>query len=117
MSGGHIAVVPVSSVDTHAQAALEYAAARAPQVVALHLRTHANHTFEAEWQSRLAALPLVIVDVPNGDRTAALERALTILQRAEQPDRITLVVPWGDASPELDGHDSLVVERAPSALS
>lgn len=116
---GHIAVVPVSSADAHALAAVEYAAARASQVVALHLRTRSNLGVEAEWRMSGSALPLVIVDVPNGDQTAALRRALAVLERTEQPDRITLVVPWGDepleVAPRRDGRGVLVVEQAPSA--
>src|SRR5262245_45345106 len=48
VSDSHLAVVPVSALDSPTNDALAYAATLAPRVIAIHLRTVAAETLERE---------------------------------------------------------------------
>jgi hypothetical protein len=87
----HIAVVPISSVDHHATDALAYARTVASEVIAVSTDKH----LEALWRESGPTLPLVIVEATDGDRAAAIQRAVAVLKRSEQPAQVSLVVPLG----------------------
>jgi hypothetical protein len=117
----HVAVVPVSVVDAHTAGALEYARSLTPHVLAVHFRGSGGVAdIQEQWTARALLQPLVIVDVPDGDRTAAMRRALTVLRRTEQPEQITVVLPW-QATGDVVRVEGLVdlsavrVQRAPAA--
>jgi hypothetical protein len=121
----HVAVVAVGAVDAHTAGALEYASSLAPRVIALHVCASAVDTaFEQQWADRELQLPLVVLAAPDGDHTGAMRRALAVLRRTEQPDQITVVIPWarggGSLSPDDLFHNpadaSVRVQYAPAAL-
>ena len=92
----HIAVVPVSAVDSHLGQVLTYAATLAPQVLAVHLRTHERGQTEAiedEWTRSGATLPLLILEASRGDMAGAFLRVVEVLKRTRRADRITIVLP------------------------
>ena len=91
MSERHIAVVPVSSVDHSTTDALAYARQVASEVIAVSTDRH----MERLWRENGPTLPLIIVEAADGDRTAAIHRAVAVLERTEQPAQVTLVVPLG----------------------
>jgi hypothetical protein len=117
----HVAVVPVSVVDAHTAGAVEYASSLAPRVMAVHFRASSAVTdIEEQWTASALQQPLVIVDAPDGDRTAAMRRALIVLRRTEQTEQITVVIPWQPSGEALRLEDlvdlsGVRVQRAPAA--
>ena len=93
MSDSHLAVVPVSALDSPTNDALAYAATLAPRVIAIHLRTVAAETLEREWSSKGERSPLVVVDVSGPDSARAFRRVLDVLERSQQLQQITVVLP------------------------
>jgi hypothetical protein len=114
----HLAVVPISEMDVHTSGALRFAESLASEVIAVHVRM-AGSDVERRWRSGEQDVPLLVIDASNGSRANALRQALTVLQRAEQPGQISLVIPWcrdQDANElGLDELDNLVVHHAPAA--
>jgi hypothetical protein len=94
-----VAVVPVSALDSDTSEALEYAATLSPRVVAIHLRTVAADALEREWSARGERSPLVVVDVSGNDSARAFRRVLDVLERSQQLNQITVVLP---AARDLD---------------
>jgi hypothetical protein len=125
----HLAVVPVSELDAHTAWALLYAGSLAPEVIAMHVRVagpRGGAELERLWRTSGRGVPLVVVDAPAGGRAAALRQALAILQRTEQADRISVVVPWhpdpaghelglDDLAGSPAGRSDLVIHHAPAA--
>jgi hypothetical protein len=125
----HIALVPVSAVDSQIGQALTYAATLAPQVLAVHLRTDERGQTEAiedEWTRSGARLPLLILEASRGDSAGAFRRAVEVLKRTQRVDQITIVLPWyppGNRGPEvqaatwcaeLQGQRGIAVRQMPA---
>jgi hypothetical protein len=94
----HIAVVPVTGLDTPTERALAYAGRLAPRVLAVHLRDGEGDRaddVERTWAVREARVPLVVLDARPHERQRVLRRMLELLRRSEAADLITLVVPPG----------------------
>ena len=103
----HVAVVPVAAVDDQTNHALTYATTLAPQVLAVHIRTLKGRQaqgIEDAWERSGASLPLLIVDASSVSSANAFRRALDVLMRTEQLDRITVVVP--SHPPDHQAHES-----------
>ena len=108
----HVAVVPVSAVDSATTEALRYAATLAPNVLAIHIREPDDpDALEAVWVQAEASSPLVVMDAPDGDYARAFGRALDVLVRSEQRCQIAVVVPFGHQ--RMDWRDAC---RFPSAV-
>lgn len=54
-----------------------------------------DQRLELAWHDSEPGLPLVIVQAANGDRAAAIHRAVAVLKQSEQAAQVSLVVPRG----------------------
>jgi hypothetical protein len=94
VAGRHIAIVPVSAMDSETAEALGYAAKLAPRVLAVHIRQASDaDRIEDAWTASGTSLPLIVVDASGGDSAMAFHQALEVLKRTEPLNRITVVLP------------------------
>jgi hypothetical protein len=114
---GHVAVVPVLTIDDETSEALSFAARLAPSVFAVHIcQSHEPDGLQIAWSQTGMSEPLIVVESAGLDYAKVFERTMQVLLREDALQEITVVVPsqqnadWRDG---LRSAGSVVVRRMP----
>src|SRR5690242_10030589 len=96
VSGNHVAVVPIASLDEPTQSALAFARTLSAEVLAVHVRPEAGDgsvDLERLWPVHVTDVPLVLVEGVAGSWKSAFLQAVRTLKTSRAAEQVTIILP------------------------